>query len=630
MQRSVLAVASAVFTLSWTVSSPAQGLYQKPTYAQVEKLIAVAKGEEPPTPHRSQLYQTPTYAQIDRLITVVKEGGGGTTGSVTKAMFGSATNALWGAVGAVSVDLATATNDLWNAIGGEKTPGCARVLPPYLHYFRFGSSYEEDAKWYYDNVDDDPGSCSARRIGDTVERNYDWHYDSSITAVIEVERGPGRLASLGVASVGTNLTEETVSSGEWSRFYKCLPGRTLDGINEAGVMIEMNVVVTNGSAWETGEAAGAHDVNGRYATRWALDRFETAAEAASNIADRAFMPRSLMRMGYALHYLVCDAKDTYLVEDGEAVRLTNAVPVMTNFRIRGGVSYGDGFERYEILTNAANSITNAWFTRAYDPETSPKWLSEFGGSEQLLEQAQELWARGDRESHRGESYAGQQWWQTVHTAVYDVSNLTLRVAVQERDDWYVFQAPRAGGTDEAEVRQIASDVVSPVDAKATAAKSAADEAKAMISPLNSTFSAAVLAVSVDFDYDTVTNAVAAIADFRDAFKGIEPSYVIGGSAGLGALVLALIGAVTWLKKNAATKKSLQGMVFDANSDADMLRLLCEVGRQLGATIDHFNADTDTGADLVVKYGLDPQDNTTTFSQAVEAAGLSDSDTIDSL
>lgn len=437
-------------------------------------------------------------------------------------------------------------DELRQAIRGiSVAPGTARVLPPYLHYFRFGSSYEEDAKWYYENIDDDPGSCSARRIGDTVERNYDWHYDRSVTAVIEVDRGPGRLATLAVASVGTNLTEETVASGQWSRFYRCLPGRTLDGINEAGVMIEMNVVATNGTAWETGEASGMRDVNGRYATRWALDRFETAAVAASNIAGRAFMPRSLLRMGYALHYLVCDQDSTWLVEDGEAVRLTNAVPVMTNFRIRDGVVSGDGTERYEILTNVANQITKAWFTRAYDPATEPKWLSEFGGSEAALVYAQEQWARGDRESHRGESVAGQQWWQTVHTSVYGISNLTLRVCVQEDESkgWYDFAL-----VGRCSLRPVVEPLVEPVvtNVVSSVITVVVDQVVTQyICPSNEVFASAV------------TNIPGFPVPETGDFSALALQY-----GTLGSSLAAIVAALAALKKNKANKP-----VYDSEDES---------------------------------------------------------------
>ena len=47
----------------------ASGLYDEPTAAQVERLIAAAAGEE----YRpvASLYQKPTYAQFERLIAVV-------------------------------------------------------------------------------------------------------------------------------------------------------------------------------------------------------------------------------------------------------------------------------------------------------------------------------------------------------------------------------------------------------------------------------------------------------------------------------------------------------------------------------------------------------------------------------
>ena len=65
----------------------------------------------------------------------------------------------------------------------------------------------------------------------------------------------------------------------------------------------------------------------------------------------------------------------------------------------------------------------------------------------------------------------------------------------------------------------------------------------LISPTDPTFSNAVLAVQID------TNTVAQIGELKEFFDGL-PVGTVGTS--LGGIILALLGAVAWLKKNALT------------------------------------------------------------------------------
>ena len=326
----------------------------------------------------------------------------------------------------------------------ETVAGAARPLPPYLHELDFCDSYTNEAAEYYETAPVPGGNCSARRIGELVERNYDWTFDRAAEFVVRMSTGPDRFASVGVASCGTNLSEEVVTSGKPSRFFKCLPGMTLDGINANGVVAEINVCTTNGM--ERWNAEGTVHVLG--AVRWALDHATNAQHAAEYLAANVKRPS---RMNF--HYMIADETATYIVENGTATP-TNGVPVMTNHGLFPPV-YGGGMERDAVL--ASGSITNAWWTNAY--RTGADWVSDFE-SEAQMRAAQAVWnAPGKtKEDFRGVG----AWWQTVHTSIYDITNHVLRVAVQETDDWYTFAVPGGGGVSPARVRSIASEVVAPV------------------------------------------------------------------------------------------------------------------------------------------------------------------------
>ena len=651
----------------------------------------------------------------------------------------------------------TVLNPPWGSGGGDGAT--ALKIAPYLFERTFDDTYPEDAAWYY-HQPQDYGSCSARRVGGVLERNYDWKFDDAAEFVVRMTATPGHFASVGVANCGTNLTEEFVTSGKPSRYYKCLPGRVVDGINEKGVVCEVNVLDTP-SQWPT-----TGEIHCLAAVRWALDHGTSAGMVASNLVAKIYIPAGFGNF----HWMIADAYETWIVENGTA-RIIGHPAVMTNFRLlveglnigayqyetnsispsdissdaydrelyvdpvdgddtadgsatsplktiaqaaskttegtsthillmdgehvitsridftlpatvhieglsrdpkkviirstmdndraisaygdgvdfllrfatltgagkrfalikdgriancfvtgnsfaaskdtsndggviyitnnaivenclfygntvnetcaqlsckkettspgyahprvinctfinpakRGGVASdwancevincvdygsgqgakihnnynvstrlhqagdyasgaagfvqltsdpfvdsahgdyrpnpgspligagdlsayrayaisdvdlngnprgtndpsGEGKERYDALVSGA-AITNVWFTRAYSPDTN--WLTDFFGDTNSMAQAKSYWATKSKEAHRGESFGGESWWQTVHTSIYDITNRTLRIAVQEQDDWYTFALPKTG-TDEEEVRRIAQEEI---------------------------------------------------------------------------------------------------------------------------------------------------------------------------
>lgn len=328
----------------------------------------------------------------------------------------------------------------------RRVDGEARVLPRYLHTLKFYDSYPDVADWYYSRYGRAGGACSSVRDGNTLARNYDWDFDAAPSFVIGMDAGPCRFASVGVASVGTNLTEDAVTRGRPSKFYKALPGMTLDGVNENGVAANVNVVSSFGhtNGWH---GSALHCLG---AVRWVLDHATNAQHGAEFLAANVYVPQSMIDAGYSYHYMIADAAETWIAEDGQA-RMVGTVAnrsVMTNFRNFDPLAdpYGTGRERYTLLENGG-SITSAWFTLAY---VSPGRESEFRApgvdAAAACARAVASWATKPKEQHRGETFeGGAHWWQSVHTSVYDLTNRVLRVAVQEADDWYTFQVPNAGG-----------------------------------------------------------------------------------------------------------------------------------------------------------------------------------------
>ena len=362
----------------------------------------------------------------------------------------------------------------------RQVDGAARPLPKYLHALDFADSYPDAAAEYYRSRNGgDASACASVRDGNTYSRNFDFPFDDRAGFVVKMSAGEvvgdsgsgtmenssvpltsttttRRYASVGVAQVGTNLTEAIVTSGKPSKWYKSLPGATVDGINENGVVVNINVV--DGDPHDYWPTNGTIHCLG--AVRCVLDTATNAASAASVLAAGVYFP-SGWHQNY--HWMIADSEKTYIVENGAAHEVTGRA-VMTNFRLYPTHSTGAGQERYALLADGAN-ITNAWFTRCYSAVTNPKWVSEFDGDESALDAAIAYWATKPKEAHRGEvvgnSGSGTTWWQSIHTSVYDISNKTMRIAVQEIDDWYTFQVPSAGGggVDEGKVREIVQPMI---------------------------------------------------------------------------------------------------------------------------------------------------------------------------
>ena len=351
--------------------------------------------------------------------------------------------------------------DIWNdgqivtnvdftglATTAQLNDGHARMLPAYLHHLEFADSYADDAAWYY-ALADIGGACSSVRDGNAYSRNFDFPYDERAEFVVTMKAGPGRFASVGLANCGTNLTERFVTSGQPSRFYKALPGATVDGINERGVVCNINVVPMN---WREHIEWTGHEIDALGGVRWVLDHAPSAGWAASNLAAKVYIPDALKRKGYSAHFMVADERETWIVEDGTARNYTAKTKVLTNFRVFDMETtddpYGTGYERYDLLASG-HSITSAWFRAAYRrPFARPSEFAALEVGTHTNTNALLAWADANIPQGAPESLTrGGGSWQTIHCSVYDISNRTVRVCVQENPDWYVFALPATGGGD---------------------------------------------------------------------------------------------------------------------------------------------------------------------------------------
>ena len=85
------------------------------------------------------------------------------------------------------------------------------------------------------------GACSAVAIGNLVGRNLDWNYDDGAEYVVRTTKTDTRHASIGISSL-TALSNELAGDGKYHAEFEMLPFLTLDGINDAGVLVTIFVV----------------------------------------------------------------------------------------------------------------------------------------------------------------------------------------------------------------------------------------------------------------------------------------------------------------------------------------------------------------------------------------------------
>ena len=395
---------------------------------------------------------------------------------MSKTMFAVAAFAAAFAAGAADLITAREATNIAESVVVTSGVGAARMLPKYLHYAEFDDCYATDAEAYYERMegirDQGPGTragvggCSVLRRGNVVGRNYDLKLDEAAEFVVRVSPFGSRHGSVGIATLGTNLTERMVTSGKHTDLYRVLPGRTVDGINDAGLVAEVNVIPYDPASSPTQGVTRTLHAFG--VVRYALDNFGSAREAAEYIAAHYYIPEG---SEYAYHWSFSDAEGSWIVEDGRCAKATQGQVMsmsMTNFRIwwitrfidpetgmidRAALAaedpYGTGVERFEAMYGAddvAAALEKVAYTKTYLAVTEPRRISEFAevGVARVDESAtlsnvaaQVIAAWPGKEEARK---AGV-WWQTVHSSIYDIEKRTLAVAVQENfSKRYVFHA----------------------------------------------------------------------------------------------------------------------------------------------------------------------------------------------
>lgn len=312
------------------------------------------------------------------------------------------------------------------------------------------------------------GACSSVRKGNFFGRNYDWKYDNTAYYIVNVTHEAAKYSSIGIAGGFSRMTNDFAESGETSDLYRVLPYATLDGINEKGVVANINVVPAGDKGRTTGTIpTGEHreTLCQMSLVRYVLDNFATAQDAVDDIVAHVSVYAPNVAGASELHLMVADANNTFVIEfinNQTVVRDMESYydgrTYMTNFYLDGTTvdsdnhinfssvtDYGSGLERYNIISDGFNNVnsvatmtelmTSLNFTNAYQSTTSPAWNTEFVSEEVGLTVHSES---SDFEPIVNAAIAGfadatrnGKYWITCHTSVYDIQAKKMYLIFQE-------------------------------------------------------------------------------------------------------------------------------------------------------------------------------------------------------
>lgn len=326
-------------------------------------------------------------------------------------------------------------------------------------------------------------ACSSVRNGNWYGRNFDWVYGNGAEFIVKTKGDYSKQTfdTLGISANVSGLTNEFVKSGQYSEMYKLVPFMIVDGINEAGLVCNVNIVPS-----DKGITTGTIPLKKELIKmcclmlpRYVLDHFTNANSACEWLKDFAsiYTPEKLSEMHYEPHFMIADSNNTYVIEfDNNEIVITDVTdkPIMTNFFINGveflqdgkvytpadvssghlptsiGItSNGSGLERYNLIVDnystcntkigMINLMKKLFYTNSYKQTTSPFWYTEFVGKNITVDNTPEEFQPAVNEAiqaylNRKREGAVVNTWQTNHMSVYDIENKGLYLISQEFDD----------------------------------------------------------------------------------------------------------------------------------------------------------------------------------------------------
>lgn len=306
--------------------------------------------------------------------------------------------------------------------------------------------------------------CSGVRNGDFHGRNLDFYMSDTPMIVVWTEKSENRFASVGVAmdpelSLGLLKSHAIAKKDEKvfssAKNIELMPLSITDGVNENGVVVQVNVVPNEDVNNTTGPNKDALELGYSMVPRFVLDHAKSAKHAVELLKERNLVQKPKM---FEMHFMISDPKESFIVEivnDKINVVEGQKAHIMTNyFASLEPTPHGIGYERYDILKKyyaegsdlkgMTKLMSRVAYSQAYNPDTKPFWYSEHYGLDKASGKDYNLNTPKDDAGFR--AVLDRNWaqakaativnnpdmiWHTSFTSIYNIKEKSLRLFTHE-------------------------------------------------------------------------------------------------------------------------------------------------------------------------------------------------------
>lgn len=185
---------------------------------------------------------------------------------------------------------------------------------PKDYNFTDGNRYYLD---YYKKAEEAiKGGCSSWRNGNFHGRNLDWTQANYGCLVIRMPKGgDAHHASVATLNGSKTVTWDFIKNGnltdDQKRFLPCV---VVDGINDAGVAININIVPNDPKNTYYSNEKDEGDLSSQCVVRYVLDNAGSVQEALDLLSTKKIRQSIVGIAGDETHYMISDPKETAVVE----------------------------------------------------------------------------------------------------------------------------------------------------------------------------------------------------------------------------------------------------------------------------------------------------------------------------
>lgn len=158
------------------------------------------------------------------------------------------------------------------------------------------------------------GACTSWRNGDFHGRNLDWYQSDYGCLIIQMPKGKNvKHANVALANSNKTITQEYIKAGGKvaDGLRNIVATSVVDGINDAGVAININIVPHQPGDYYIG-ADG--DLSSQAVVRYVLDNAGSVEEAIDLLRSRKVRQAIVALAGDQTHYMISDPTVTAVIE----------------------------------------------------------------------------------------------------------------------------------------------------------------------------------------------------------------------------------------------------------------------------------------------------------------------------